>query len=100
MKDIMNVLKLKQGDLVTIEYDLFQAAVGKMQKAKKIMFDFEVYKKQQRTDLTQGECLLQLFEIEEDFEIDPDDYFSERILKQIQQKLKENKYGISTKSDL
>ena len=39
----MNVLKLKQGDLVTIEYDLFQAAVGKMQKAKKIMFDFEVY---------------------------------------------------------
>ena len=51
LQDMLDVLQLKEGDTVEIHYDLFQAASNDLTKIKKILFDFENYKKMSTTTI-------------------------------------------------
>ena len=48
LQDILDVLQLKEGDIVEIHYDLFQAASSTLTKIKRILFDFENFLSRQQ----------------------------------------------------
>ena len=41
LQDVLDVLGLKDGDTVDIQYDMFQAAVSDLSTIRKILFDFD-----------------------------------------------------------
>jgi len=66
VKDVTDVLGLKQGDQVEISFDLFQSAVADLAKFKKILFNWESYRRQNKEFDKQSEALMSMFDIPRD----------------------------------
>ena len=91
LQDILDVLQLKEDDIVEIHYDLFQAASSILTKIKRILFDFENYKmttsRSNMKHLSQGEALLEVFGIDASSTIDFEPYLNDRIIDDILKKV-------------
>lgn len=64
LQDVLDVLSLQNGDTVEIHFDVFQTAVSDLAKLKKILFDFENYKKMNKENKGQGEAIMDLLKID------------------------------------
>ena len=64
LQDVLDVLSLQNGDTVEIHFDIFQTAVSDLAKLKKILFDFENYKRLNKENKGQGEAIMDLLKID------------------------------------
>ena len=65
LQDVMDVLGLKEGDRLTVQYDLFQSAVSDLNLIKMILFNFPAYQKQySQHRLSQGEAILKVLKVD------------------------------------
>jgi hypothetical protein len=73
---ILDILDLKVGDDIELQLDLFAIAGFDLSRLKRILFDYDSL----GLEVSQGAYLLDYFEVDQELEFDPTDYFDDKFL--------------------